>query len=331
VGAAIKEPGQRTVELSEFHHFREICGVNDEQLRALQKEFDVTVVARNGSIFITGGDKAALRLSEMFMQYNELIDSGVTISPAEFKFSSRYFMEHDDASIVEIFSGDVRIKTPRKTIIPRGLTQRAYIYSLMHADLTIATGPAGTGKTYLAMATAVSELLNKKISRIVLTRPAVEAGESLGFLPGDLNEKITPYLRPLYDAMYDMLGPDRLEAMMGHGEVEVAPLAYMRGRTLNDSYIILDEAQNCTSEQMKMFLTRLGTNSRAAVTGDITQIDLSKEKLSGLVEADKILGGIKGIDIIRFSKSDVVRHPLVEKIVSAYELHEAKSGKGGGR
>jgi len=331
MGPAIKEQKQRTVELSEFHNFREICGVNDEQLRAMQEEFNVTIVARNGSIFITGEDKAALRISEMFMQYNELIDSGITLSPTEIKFSSRYFMGHDNVSIADIYSGDVRIKTARKTIIPRSLTQRAYIHSLMHTDLVIATGPAGTGKTYLAMAIAVSELLNKKISRIVLTRPAVEAGESLGFLPGDLNEKITPYLRPLYDAMYDMLGPDKLEMMMAQGEVEVAPLAYMRGRTLNDSYIILDEAQNCTSEQMKMFLTRLGTNSRAAVTGDITQIDLPKERLSGLIEADKILADIKGIDIIRFTKADVVRHPLVEKIVSAYELHEANGGKGNGR
>jgi phosphate starvation-inducible PhoH-like protein len=331
VGLAIKEPGQRTVELSEFHHFREICGVNDEQLHALQEDYGVSIVARNGSIFITGEDKVALRLSEMFMQYNELKDSGITLSPAELKFSSRYFMEHDNLSILEMFTGDIRIKTARKTIMPRGLTQRAYIYSLLHTDLVVATGPAGTGKTYIAMAIAVSELLNKKISRIVLTRPAVEAGESLGFLPGDLNEKITPYLRPLYDAMYDMLGPDKLESMMGHGEVEVAPLAYMRGRTLNDSYIILDEAQNCTSEQMKMFLTRLGTNSRAAVTGDITQIDLPKERISGLVEADKVLTGIKGIDIIRFTKDDVVRHPLVEKIVSAYEMHESDSQKRGGR
>lgn len=327
--SAITEPGRRTVELTELHHFREICGVNDEHIRSLQEEFGVTIVARNGSIFVTGEDRAALRLSEMLMQFNELLDSGITLSPDELKFSSRYFMLHDDMSVVEMFSGEIRVKTAKKTIIPRSLTQRAYLHSLMSTDLVVATGPAGTGKTYLAMAVAVSELLSKKISRIVLTRPAVEAGESLGFLPGDLNEKITPYLRPLYDAMYDMLGPDRLESMMGHGEVEVAPLAYMRGRTLNDSYIILDEAQNCTSEQMKMFLTRLGTNSRAAVTGDITQIDLPKERMSGLIEADKILTGIKGIDIIRFTKADVVRHPLVEKIVSAYEMYELDNLKGG--
>ena len=225
--------------------------------------------------------------------------------------------------MAEIFTGEVRVQTARKAVIPRTLAQRSYIYSLTHTDVVVGVGPAGTGKTYLAMAVAVSDLLKKKISRIVLTRPAVEAGESLGFLPGDLNEKITPYLRPLYDAMYDLLGPDKLATMMEHGQIEVAPLAYMRGRTLNDSFIILDEAQNCTTEQMKMFLTRLGTNSKAAITGDVTQIDLPRGRGSGLVQAEKVLAGIEGIDIVYFSKRDVVRHSLVQKIIGAYEIHEA--------
>lgn len=323
---SIVTAGNKTVQISEFHHFRELCGVNDEQLRYIQKTFNVEIVARNGSIFISGEEQSVLKLSEMLVQFNELIDSGVVLSESELKFFLSYFKEHSEVSLKEMFSSDVRIKTKRKVVMPRSLTQRAYIHSLTKTEVVVAIGPAGTGKTYLAMAMAVSELLSKKVARIVLTRPAVEAGENLGFLPGDLNEKITPYLRPLYDAIYDMLGAEKLTTMVEHGEIEVAPLAYMRGRTLNDSYIILDEAQNCTTEQMKMFLTRLGTNSRAVITGDITQIDLPRDRMSGLVQAHTVLTGIEGIDIIRFTKKDVVRHPLVEKIVSAYESHEEKNG-----
>jgi len=313
---------KKTIEVSDFPHFREFCGVNDLQLGFLAERYNVDVYTRNGAIFVSGEEGAGLKVSSLFMQYNELLEGGININPDDLKYAIRYFMEHDDVSLMDMFSKGIRTETAKKVIVPRGMNQRAYIYSLYNSTMVFAIGPAGTGKTYLAMAVAVSLLLKKKISRIILTRPAVEAGERLGFLPGDLEEKISPYLRPLYDAMYEMLGSDKLSDLMTAGDIEVAPLAYMRGRTLNDSFIILDEAQNCTTEQMKMFLTRLGANSRAAITGDVTQSDLPHGRPSGLKEAGKILKEIEGIDIIRFSGKDVVRHPLVEKIVNAYEEHE---------
>ncbi len=312
----------RTVEIKDFSWFREFCGVNDEHLRRIETDYDVRIYARNGSVFLAGPPEHISRLAGLLEEYGELMTAGTPIRPEELKYAVRYYMEHDNVSLLDLFSKDYRIKTARKIITPRSLTQRVYIHSLFHTDVVIGVGPAGTGKTYLVVAVAVSELLNKNIGRIILTRPAVEAGEKLGFLPGDLNEKISPYLRPLYDAMYEMLGPDRLAVMIEQGEVEVAPLAYMRGRTLNDSFIILDEAQNCSPEQMKMLLTRLGSNSRVAITGDLTQSDLPRDYISGLVEAKNILGDTEGIDIISFSKRDVVRHPMVEKIVAAYEGYE---------
>jgi phosphate starvation-inducible PhoH-like protein len=322
-GFIVTDSGRRTLEVPHILHFRELCGINDEQLRYIEKVFGVGIVARHDSINISGDERDTRRVGRLLEELDDLIDRKELAAPDDIKFIIRYVSENKgETSVSSIFSEDVKVQAARKTVTPRTIAQKSYVHSLQNTDLVIAIGPAGTGKTYLAMAVAVADLLKKKIARIVLTRPAVEAGESLGFLPGNLDEKITPYLRPLYDAIYDLLGPDKLRVMIEQGQIEVAPLAYMRGRTLNDSFIILDEGQNCTSEQMKMFLTRLGTNSKAAITGDITQIDLPRGKPSGLVEARNILAGIEGIDIIYFSKRDVVRHSLVEKIVSAYEGHE---------
>jgi len=324
VETAAKSP-KRTIRISDLPHFRELCGVNDESLRLIEKLLEVEIGARDDSVFINGEDGNVLCASNLLLQFNELIDAGVSLGNDDIRFISRYLSENPAAAMKEMFGESARVKTTNKQVVPRSIAQRGYIYSLQHSDVVIGIGPAGTGKTYLAMAVAVSELLTRKINRIILTRPAVEAGESLGFLPGDLLEKISPYLRPLYDALYEMVGHDQLHSMMEQGQIEVAPLAYMRGRTLNDSFIVLDEAQNCTTEQMKMFLTRLGTNSKAAITGDITQIDLPKGRVSGLVEAKNVLADVQGIDIIYFSKRDVVRHKLVEKIIGAYEGQEAGS------
>jgi len=233
--------------------------------------------------------------------------------------------EEKTVSILELFKGGIPVPSKKRVIIPKTETQKRYMEAMLHYDIVFGIGPAGTGKTYLAMAMAIHFLLTRQVSRIVLVRPAVEAGEKLGFLPGAIEEKVSPYLRPLYDALYDMLDLDRASKLIEKGAIEIAPLAFMRGRTLNDAFIILDEAQNTTSEQMKMYLTRLGFGSKTVITGDITQIDLPPQKVSGLVEALKILENIKGIKIIYFTEKDVVRHRLVQEIIKAYEKHERQS------
>jgi phosphate starvation-inducible PhoH-like protein len=247
-----------------------------------------------------------------------LLEKGYPIYPADIDYAHRILSSNSSINLEKIFLDTVFISSKKRLITPKSIAQKLYIDLIRNYDIVFSIGPAGTGKTYLAMAMAVSALLDKKVNRIVLARPAVEAGEKLGFLPGDLSEKVNPYLRPLYDALFDMIDFDKASALIHKGVIEVAPLAFMRGRTLNDSFVILDEAQNTTSEQMKMFLTRLGFGSNAVITGDITQIDLPCDKISGLVEAETILKKIEGIKFVYFSEIDVVRHPLVQDVIRAY-------------
>ncbi|OGW43200.1 MAG: hypothetical protein A2Y66_06250, partial [Nitrospirae bacterium RBG_13_41_22] len=250
---------------------------------------------------------------------------GYNLNPEDIRYAIRSTSEGEYTSVKDLFLNNIPVSSKKRFIIPKTETQRRYIDAIKNYDIVIGIGPAGTGKTYLAMAMAIHAFLKKQISRIVLARPAVEAGERLGFLPGDIYEKISPYLRPLYDALLDMMEAEKAGKLIERGIIEIAPLAFMRGRTLNDSFVILDEAQNTTSEQMKMYLTRLGFNSKTVITGDVTQIDLPTGKTSGLIEAERILSDIEGIKFIYFSEKDVVRHKLVQEIVKAYERYEKRS------
>jgi phosphate starvation-inducible PhoH-like protein len=279
------------------------------------------------------GEEEAINRARKIVKELQLINAeGYSISPEDIKFIIRAIDKSpvDDPSVLfrEFLSSTIPLSSKRKFIVPRSVNQRRYIEAIRQYDMVIGIGPAGTGKTYLAMAMAINALLKKEVSRIVLARPAIEAGEKLGFLPGDIYEKVNPYLRPLYDALFDMMEAEKAHRLIEKGIIEIAPLAFMRGRTLNDSFIILDEAQNTTSEQMMMYLTRLGFNSKTVITGDVTQIDLPPGKTSGLVEAERILKGIKGLRFIYFTKRDVVRHKLVQQIIRAYEKFK-KTGKTG--
>lgn len=251
-------------------------------------------------------------------------EDGYLLKPEDISYAIRSAAAGHETSLKDLFLNNIPVSSKKRFIIPKTEVQRQYIEAMRNYDIVIGIGPAGTGKTYLAMAMAINALLKKQVNRIVLARPAVEAGEKLGFLPGDMYEKVNPYLRPLYDALFDMIEAEKASKFIERGIIEIAPLAFMRGRTLNDSFIILDEAQNTTSEQMKMYLTRLGFNSKTVITGDITQIDLPSGKLSGLIEAEKILNDIEGIKVIYFSEKDVVRHKLVQEIVRAYERYEKR-------
>jgi len=251
---------------------------------------------------------------------------GYNLNPEDIRYALRAAQsESEYTSVKDLFLNNIPVSSKKRFIIPKTETQRQYVEAIRNYDIVIGIGPAGTGKTYLAMAMAISAFLKKQISRIVLARPAVEAGEKLGFLPGDISEKFNPYLRPLYDALLDMMEAEKAAKLIERGVIEIAPLAFMRGRTLNDSFIILDEAQNTTTEQMKMYLTRLGYNSKTVITGDITQIDLPHGKASGLIEAERILSGVEGIKFVYFSERDVVRHKLVQAIVKAYERYEKRN------
>lgn len=304
-----------------------IFGNLDENINIIQKEYSVAVYSRNGEIIISGAeanvDAAAAVVDSLEKMYNK----GEVINDQSVRYVISAVNDGMQQQLESLSSDCVCVTFTGKPVKPKTIGQKKYVDSIRRNTIVFGIGPAGTGKTYLAVAQAVRAFKNHEIQRIILTRPAVEAGEKLGFLPGDLQNKVDPYLRPLYDALFDMMGAESFQRNQERGYIEVAPLAYMRGRTLDDSFIILDEAQNTTPEQMKMFLTRLGFNSKMVITGDITQIDLADNKKSGLVEASKVLKNIEGIEQIRFSEKDVVRHKLVQDIVKAYEKYAAEQSK----
>jgi phosphate starvation-inducible PhoH-like protein len=323
---------QTSLDFADINLAQQLFGEHNNHLQKIAKATDVTINARGNTVFLHGDKIAAALAGNILKQLYGLLKEGYPIHTNDIDYAVRALSADDRVNLKEIFLDKVYITSKKSAVTPKSQAQKEYIDAIRNYDIAFGIGPAGTGKTYLAMAMAVSALSKGIVSRIILTRPAVEAGESLGFLPGDLAEKVDPYLRPLYDALHDMMRFEKAAMLMQKGIIEVAPIAFMRGRTLNDSFIILDEAQNTTTEQMKMFLTRIGFNSKAVITGDITQIDLPAEKTSGLVETKNILQGIEGIKFVFFSKRDVVRHKLVQEIIRAYEELEAgrqkaKSGR----
>ena len=308
-----------------------LVGTYDGNLNLLEKCFQVSAHLGEEGLEIEG-EEANVRRAERFVQdYSELAEKGMRFESVEIEGFLRIMSQDPGATLRGLAEAGRPRTFGKKSITPKSLNQRSYVDAIERHDMVFGIGPSGTGKTYLAVAMAVDALLTKEVSRIILARPAVEAGERLGFLPGTLQEKINPYLRPLYDALYDVLDPDRVERFIEKGIIEIAPIAFMRGRTLNDAFVILDEAQNTTSEQMKMFLTRLGFNSKAVVTGDVTQIDLPPGRRSGLVEAAEVVGRVIGISFVYFTERDVVRHNLVQRIIRAYEeFDQARAAKTNG-
>ena len=315
----VTENNQTRLTFSDIDLARQLFGAHNGNLKRIADTIDISIHARGNTIFIQGDSVTENLAKNILKQLYGLLKEKYPIYPNDIDYAIRILSENDRIKLKDIFLDTVYITSKKCNVIPKSLAQKEYIDAIRTSDMVFGIGPAGTGKTYLAMAMAVAALSKGLVSRIILTRPAVEAGELLGFLPGDLAEKVDPYLRPLYDALHDMMRFEKVSDLSEQGVIEVAPLAFMRGRTLNDSFIILDEAQNTTSEQMKMFLTRIGFSSKAVITGDITQTDLPIEKPSGLIEVKNILQGIDGIKFIFFSKKDVVRHGLVQKIIKAYE------------
>jgi len=317
---------EQIIPIDRMEHIVHLFGNFDQNIKLIEAQYHVTVMCRGAELKVMGEPEAVQKAVKAIEGLLTLINKGEELNSQSVRYVISMVDEEDDvgAKLAAMTEGSVCITTRGKPVKPKTLGQKKYIEAIRQNTITLGVGPAGTGKTYLAVAMAVTAFRAKEVNRIILTRPAVEAGEKLGFLPGDLQQKVDPYLRPLYDALFDMLGAENFARHQEKGSIEVAPLAYMRGRTLDDSFIILDEAQNTSIEQMKMFLTRLGQNSKIIVTGDITQIDLPDGKPSGLVNAVKVLRGVEDIAIVKFSEKDVVRHRLVQSIIKAYEKQETR-------
>ena len=309
----------KKIRFTDNELLRSLCGEQNAHLNLIEKKTGVSINLRGNVLLLQGGDWEVELAEKVLTQLYKLLESRYPLYINDVSHAIGILSGDRSVDLKKIFKDEVYITSQKKIITPKTINQKKYIDSIKNYDIVFGIGPAGTGKTYLAMAMAVASLIRKDCNRIILARPAVEAGERLGFLPGDLYEKVNPYLRPLYDALHDMMPFENASELLEKGVIEVAPLAFMRGRTLNDSFVILDEAQNATPEQMKMFLTRLGFSSKAVITGDITQTDLPRGQISGLIEASHTLSGIEGIKFVSFSREDVIRHPLVQQIIDAYE------------
>ena len=320
------EEGLLKLSFDDTNVARNLFGPRDENIKHLRKYFNVKTSIRGNHLTIVGEKKEVESTNRVIGELQGIIKKGFIVNPSDIDHAVRY-LAHTDRTIDDLYKDQIYIFPSKKLITPKTKNQKSYVEAIKTHDMVIGIGPAGTGKTYLAMAMALSSYYRKEVSRIVLTRPAIEAGEKLGYLPGTMYEKVNPYLRPLYDALYDMVDMERASRLIEKGIIEIAPLGFMRGRTLNDAFIILDEAQNTAHEQMKMFLTRLGFSSKTVITGDVTQIDLPDKRTSGLVEIQGILKGIRGIQFVYFTGTDVVRHPLVQKIIRAYEKKGPDAGE----
>jgi phosphate starvation-inducible PhoH-like protein len=324
VNASANGPDELTLTFDDNALLQNLCGERNSNLKLIEKALQVKLNLRGDQITLLGEESDVRLAKRVLQELYGLLSEGYPLYPSDVNHAIQILSGQFKARLKDIFLDAVYVTSKKRIITPKSLAQKEYIEAIRNYDIVFGIGPAGTGKTYLAMATAISALNGGEINRIILVRPAVEEGEKLGFLPGDLAEKVNPYLRPLYDALHDMVDFDQTSAMLQRGVIEVAPLAFMRGRTLNDCFVILDEAQNTTSEQMKMFLTRLGISSKAVITGDITQIDLPNGTTSGLIETMKILAGIQGLKFVYFTDKDVIRHRLVQDIIKAYEKAEKK-------
>ncbi len=313
---------KKNIEISK--NIETLFGTRDENLHLLEEGLNVTIDLKAESVEIEGAARDVARAEQVFADYDHLQRTGFVFTNGDLGAMLRILASDSAATLRGLAEAGRQRSFGKRTVQPKSANQRRYVEAIEKNDMVFGVGPAGTGKTYLAVAMAISALVAKKVNRIILARPAVEAGERLGFLPGTLQEKVDPYLRPLYDALYDMMDPEKIDRYLEKNVIEIAPIAFMRGRTLNDSFIILDEAQNTTSEQMKMFVTRLGFNSKAVITGDITQIDLPTNKRSGMLEAMDILGNVNGISFVHFDESDVVRHHLVQRIIRAYDDYKSR-------